>query len=68
MTQQRIPNIRLRSWRDERHMTRADLAHAINKSPSGLDSKLPCDEERIRRWEAGEVIWPSAGTGKRCKK
>jgi hypothetical protein len=41
-------------------MTRAELANAINKSPSGLDSKLPCDEERIRRWEAGEVIWPSA--------
>ena len=42
-------------------MTRAELAHAINKSSCGLDSKLPCDEERIRRWEAGDVTWPSAG-------
>ncbi len=41
-------------------MTRAELADAINKSASGRARKLPCDEERIRRWEAGEVVWPSA--------
>jgi tetratricopeptide (TPR) repeat protein len=41
-------------------MTRAELADAINRSPSGQDAKLFCDEERIRRWEAGEVLWPSA--------
>lgn len=58
--QQRIPNIRLRSWRDAAHMTRAELADAINKSPSGQARKLFCDEERIRRWESGEVLWPSA--------
>jgi transcriptional regulator with XRE-family HTH domain len=59
MTQQRIPNIRLRSWRDSAHMTRAELAAAINGSPTGKARNLYCDEERIRRWEAGEVLWPS---------
>src|SRR5579859_2640197 len=60
MTHQRIPNIRLRSWRDSSHMTRAEFADAINKSPTGQARNLYCDEERIRRWEAGEVLWPSA--------
>jgi tetratricopeptide (TPR) repeat protein len=60
MMQQRIPNIRLRSWRDGAHMTRADLADAINRSTTGQAQKLCCDEERIRRWEAGEVLWPSS--------
>ena len=40
-------------------MTRAELANAVNKSPSSRNS-LTCDEERIRRWEAGDVLWPSA--------
>ena len=60
MAQQRIPNIRLRSWRDNAHMTRAELADAINKSPTGQSLTLFCDDERIRRWESGEVLWPSA--------
>ena len=41
-------------------MTRAGLADAISKSYTGRAKKLFCDEERIRRWEAGEVLWPSA--------
>jgi tetratricopeptide (TPR) repeat protein len=41
-------------------MTRAELADAINKSPTGQALTLFCDEERIRRWESGEVLWPSA--------
>jgi tetratricopeptide (TPR) repeat protein len=41
-------------------MTRAELADAINKSPTGQALNLFCDEERIRRWESGEVLWPSA--------
>lgn len=41
-------------------MTRAELAEAINNTSSGRSRKLFCDEERIRRWEAGEVLWPSA--------
>lgn len=59
MAQQRIPNIRLRSWRDGAHMTRAEFADAINQSAVGQTQNLYCDEERIRRWEAGEVLWPS---------
>jgi hypothetical protein len=41
-------------------MTRAELAEAINRSPAGQASNLFCDEERLRRWESGEVLWPSA--------
>ena len=41
-------------------MTRAEFADAINQSPTGQALNLYCEEERIRRWEAGEVLWPSA--------
>jgi hypothetical protein len=41
-------------------MTRPELADAITRSPTGRARRLFCDEERIRRWEAGEVHWPSA--------
>ena len=58
--QRRTPNIRLRSWRDNAHLTRAELVDAISRSPSGRAKNLFCDEERVRRWEAGEVLWPSA--------
>jgi tetratricopeptide (TPR) repeat protein len=40
-------------------MTRAELADAINKSMTGQALTLFCDDERIRRWESGEVLWPS---------
>jgi tetratricopeptide (TPR) repeat protein len=40
-------------------MTRAEFADAINKTATGQALNLYCDEERIRRWEAGEVLWPS---------
>jgi tetratricopeptide (TPR) repeat protein len=60
MAHQRIPNIRLRSWRDHAHLTRSEFADAINQSPAGQAAKLFCDEERVRRWESGEVLWPSA--------
>jgi hypothetical protein len=35
------------------------MADRINASPSGVADRLACDEERIRRWESGEVRWPS---------
>jgi hypothetical protein len=41
-------------------MTRRELADAINASPVGVARHLYCDEERVRRWEAGEASWPSA--------
>ena len=54
-----IPNIPLRNWRTQRHLPRAEMADRINATPSGVADRLPCDEERIRCWESGEVRWPS---------
>ncbi|MFD8531370.1 hypothetical protein ACFV0L_28510 [Streptosporangium canum] len=53
-----IPNVQLRAWRNEHLLTRADMADRINATPAGIAERLNCDEERIRRWEAGEVSWP----------
>jgi transcriptional regulator with XRE-family HTH domain len=53
------PNIPLRNWRTQRHLSRAEMADRINASRAGVDERLACDEERIRRWESGEVRWPS---------
>ncbi|MFG1690334.1 helix-turn-helix transcriptional regulator [Nonomuraea sp. NPDC049269] len=52
------PNDRLRAWRENADLTRAEMAKMINLSQSGIKHGLTCDEERIRRWEAGEVRWP----------
>ena len=54
-----IPNITLRNWRAQQHLSRAELADQINASQAGIADRLACDEERIRRWESGEVRWPS---------
>ncbi|MGN9787171.1 hypothetical protein ACTMTF_37505 [Nonomuraea sp. ZG12] len=51
-------NVRLREWRQKADLTRAEMAKMINLSKSGIKYKLTCDEERLRRWEAGEVAWP----------
>jgi transcriptional regulator with XRE-family HTH domain len=54
-----VPNIPLRNWRGQQCLSRAELADRINASPTGVAERLLCDEERIRRWESGEVRWPS---------
>jgi transcriptional regulator with XRE-family HTH domain len=54
-----VPNIPLRNWRAQNYLSRAEMADRINASPSGVADRLACDEERIRRWESGEVRWPS---------
>jgi hypothetical protein len=54
-----VPNIPLRNWRGQQCLSRAELADRINASPTGVAERLVCDEERIRRWESGEVRWPS---------
>ena len=54
-----IPNIPLRNWRTQNCLSRSEMADRINASPSGIADRLACDEERIRRWESGEVRWPS---------
>ncbi|MGW6495777.1 hypothetical protein [Nonomuraea angiospora] len=53
-----IPNVQLRAWRNANRLTRAEMADKINATPVGVAEGLTCDEERIRRWEAGEVRWP----------
>ena len=40
-------------------MSRAEMADRINASPAGVTERLACDEERVHRWESGEVRWPS---------
>jgi hypothetical protein len=54
-----IPNIALRNWRAQHHLSRGEMADQINASQAGVAGRLACDEERIRRWETGEVHWPS---------
>lgn len=53
-----IPNVQLRVWRENAGLTRAEMAKMVTLSKSGIRHKLACDEERIRRWESGEVRWP----------
>ncbi|MFC0864563.1 helix-turn-helix domain-containing protein [Sphaerimonospora cavernae] len=55
-----VPNVQLRAWRNAQHLTRAELADRINQTPIGIKERLAVDEERIRRWESGEVSWPRA--------
>ncbi|WP_327107857.1 helix-turn-helix domain-containing protein [Nonomuraea glycinis] len=52
------PNKRLRDWRQRAGLTRAEMARIVNLTKNGIKYTLACDEERIRRWEAGEVSWP----------
>jgi tetratricopeptide (TPR) repeat protein len=57
---QKIPNIQLRAWRDSNHLTRVEMADALNRTDTGQQAKLNCDEKRLARWETGEVLWPHA--------
>jgi len=54
-----VPNIPLRNWRAQQNLSRREMAERINRSPFGVANRMACDEERIRRWESGEVRWPS---------
>lgn len=49
------PNITLRNWRAQHCLSRAEMADRINATSTGIDERLVCDEERLRRWESGEV-------------
>lgn len=57
---QKIPNIQLRAWRDGRRITRAEMADALNRTATGQEARLNCDEKRLARRETGEVLWPHA--------
>jgi hypothetical protein len=35
-----------------------DQCVALNRTEAAANDGLTCDEERIRRWERGEVLWP----------
>ncbi|MFF5210861.1 helix-turn-helix domain-containing protein [Streptosporangium sp. NPDC000396] len=52
------PNIQLRAWRQNAGLSRGEMAKMLNLTASGIKYHLACDEERVRRWEAGEVSWP----------
>jgi len=54
-----VTNCVLSSTCRGQHMSRAEMADRINASQAGVAERLACDEERIRRWESGEVRWPS---------
>ena len=47
------------TWRAQHYLSRAEMADRMNASRAGIDARLACDEERVRRWESGEVRWPS---------
>jgi tetratricopeptide (TPR) repeat protein len=53
-----IPNMQLTAWRETNYSTRAEMAEALNRTSTALEHGLLCDEERLRRWERGEVLWP----------
>jgi hypothetical protein len=44
-----IPNVQLTAWRQANFGTRAEMADALNRTPTALDQGLLCDEERLRR-------------------
>jgi hypothetical protein len=53
-----IPNIQLIAWREANFPTRTEMAEALCRTSTAVRVGLVCDEERIRRWERGEVLWP----------
>jgi tetratricopeptide (TPR) repeat protein len=58
MPKHAIPNVQLRAWRDSANMTRAEMAEALVRTPTGQAESLTCDEKRIQKWEGGLVDWP----------
>ncbi|WP_424535513.1 hypothetical protein ACOZ38_36325 [Sphaerisporangium viridialbum] len=56
----KIPNVQLRAWCNEHLLTRAEMAEQVTTTPVGITERLTCNEEHIRRWEAGEVSWPQS--------
>src|SRR6266702_1229269 len=54
----KIPNVQLRAWRDSANMTRAEMADALNQTPAAGHDGFRCNENRISKWESGEVLWP----------
>jgi hypothetical protein len=55
---QPVPNVQLTAWREANYATRGEMAEALCRTPTAIGEGLICDDERIRRWERGEVLWP----------
>ncbi|WP_113699069.1 transcriptional regulator [Nonomuraea lactucae] len=55
----KAPNAPLRAWRNASRLTRVEMAEKINATKTGIAEALACDAERVRRWETGDVRWPS---------
>ncbi len=53
-----IPNIRLRAVRDARSESRREFARALRRQAQAMGENIACDEQRVARWERGEVRWP----------
>jgi hypothetical protein len=55
-----IPNKKLRAWRENRGLTRAQMAEALNNTSTAWhDHIVRCSPELIGRWESGHIPWPS---------
>lgn len=52
------PNTQLTAWREMNYATRAEMVEALCRTTTAVEMGLICDEERLRRWERGEVLWP----------
>jgi transcriptional regulator with XRE-family HTH domain len=59
-----IPNVQLTAYREGQDWTRADMANRLNQTPAAVRNRLACDEERLRRWERGEVLGLTRTTAK----
>lgn len=53
------PNHKLRTWRETHGLTRAQMAEALNNTPTRHDRILQCSPGLIARWESGSIPWPS---------
>jgi hypothetical protein len=55
------PNHVLRTWRETHHLTRAQMADALNNTPTAQHGyiTLRCGPTLIAKWETGHIRWPS---------
>jgi transcriptional regulator with XRE-family HTH domain len=55
------PNLVLRAWRENHGLTRAQMADALNNTPTAVHHyiTLRCHPTLIAKWETGQIRWPS---------
>jgi transcriptional regulator with XRE-family HTH domain len=60
MTTSPAPNQKLRTWREDHGLSRAQMAKALTATPTAWhDHILCCSPGLIARWESGRIRWPS---------